>query len=184
MQSMRDFKHICYILSLGGGDPKKIRYFGGGSEKKWKVSNFHPSPPPLINNERFFFKKVIYDQLYKFLNDNRLLSNCQPGFRSLHSTVTALLKATDDWWLNIDNSLIKWSCFSRKKAFDSVNHSIFIEKLRHYEILGRGQWPCLWPKGCSLWSPPRVHSGTPAFPRFYQRFSKLLVVFKPHSIRR
>ena len=69
------------------------------------------------------FEKVIYDQLYKFLNDNKLLSNCQSGFRSLHSTVTALLKATDDWRLNIDNSLINGVVFlDLKKAFDSANH--------------------------------------------------------------
>ena len=36
------------------------------------------------------FERIIYDQLYLFLSENNLLTNCQSGFRGLHSTVTAL----------------------------------------------------------------------------------------------
>ena len=42
------------------------------------------------------FERIIYDQLYLFLSENNLLTNCQSGFRGLHSTVTALLEATND----------------------------------------------------------------------------------------
>ena len=48
------------------------------------------------------FERIIYDQLYDYLNTNHLLSNHQSGFRSLYSTVTALLEATDEWYYNID----------------------------------------------------------------------------------
>ena len=34
------------------------------------------------------FEKIIFDQLYAYLNDNSLLSQCQSGFRSLYSTLT------------------------------------------------------------------------------------------------
>ena len=43
------------------------------------------------------FEKIIFDQLYAYLNDNNLLSQCQSGFRSLYSTLTALLEATNNW---------------------------------------------------------------------------------------
>ena len=44
----------------------------------------------------------MYDQLYNFLNSEEIISKQQISFRSLHSTVTALLEATDSWAFNID----------------------------------------------------------------------------------
>ena len=43
------------------------------------------------------FERIVYDQLYNFLTNEDIISNHQSGFRSLHSTVTALLEATDNW---------------------------------------------------------------------------------------
>ena len=37
---------------------------------------------------KVFEKKIVYGQLYQYLNDNKLLSSCQSGFRSLGSTLT------------------------------------------------------------------------------------------------
>ena len=52
------------------------------------------------------FERIIYDQIYKYLTKNSLLTRHQSGFRSLHSTVTALLEATDSWALNIDRGFV------------------------------------------------------------------------------
>ena len=61
------------------------------------VNNYRPiSIIPIIAK---LFEKIIYDLYYKYLSDNNLLSNCQSGFRALHSTVTSLLCATDKWRL-------------------------------------------------------------------------------------
>ena len=48
------------------------------------------------------FERIVYDQLYNFLNSEEIISKQQSGFRCLHSTVTALLEATDSWAFNID----------------------------------------------------------------------------------
>ena len=58
-----------------------------------------------------FFEKVIFDQLYAYLNDNNLLSQCQSGFQSLYSTLTALLEATNDRWVKVDNGLLNGIVF-------------------------------------------------------------------------
>ena len=47
------------------------------------------------------FERIVYDQLYNFLSNEDIISTHQSGFRSLHSTVTALLEATDNWVFNI-----------------------------------------------------------------------------------
>ena len=48
----------------------------------------------------------ILSLLNHYLDSNKLLLGCQSGFRSLHSTLKALLEATDAWSVNIDNGLL------------------------------------------------------------------------------
>ena len=67
------------------------------------------------------FKRIVYDQLYNFLNSEEIISKQQSGFRSLHSTVTALLEATDSWAFNIDRGY--------------VNAVVFLDLKRHLTLL-------------------------------------------------
>ena len=71
------------------------------------------------------FRKLIYDQLYQYLNENGLLNSGQSGFRSLQSTLTALLETNDNWCVNIDRGLLNGVIFiDLKKAFDTIDHEI------------------------------------------------------------
>ena len=94
------------------------------------------------------FEQIIYDQLYHYLNENNLLSRHQSGFRSLHSTVTALIEAPDRWSLNIDRGFINAVIFlDLKKAFDTVDHCILLSKLQAYCNQGStNQWFCSYLK--------------------------------------
>ena len=40
---------------------------------------------------------IVYDQLYAYLEEHDIICKYQSGFRAIHSTVTALLEATDTW---------------------------------------------------------------------------------------
>ena len=72
--------------------------------KRNDMTNYRPiSIVPVVAK---VFERIIYDQLYKYLNDNKLLSSYQSGFRSIHSTVSGLLEAADNWSLNIDGGNI------------------------------------------------------------------------------
>ena len=54
-------------------------------------------PIPVLSYLARLFEKVIYNQLYDYLDVNKLLFSGQSGLRTLHSKVTCLLSDTNDW---------------------------------------------------------------------------------------
>ena len=61
------------------------------------------------------FERVVYDQLYACLEEHNIICKYQSGFRAIHSTVTALLEATDTWAYNIDRGKINAVIFLNLK---------------------------------------------------------------------
>ena len=70
---------------------------GDKSEK----SNYRPISVLPVSSR--LFERLVYDQLYQHLNSNNLLAKEQSGFRKLHSTLTCLIKSTDEWYSALDN---------------------------------------------------------------------------------
>ena len=103
--------------------------------KRICVDNYRPiSIVPVVSK---VFERIIYDQVHSFISENRLLTNCQSGFRGLHSTVTALLEATNEWACNINKENVNAVMFlDLKKACDTVDHEILSSKLNAYGIKG------------------------------------------------
>ena len=99
-------------------------------------SNYRPiSVLPVVAR---LFEKLIYEQLYSYLNENNLLFSVQSGFRSHHSVLTSLLHCTNNWYLNLDKGQYTSVTFiDLKKAFDTVDHKILLQKLRVYGIEGK-----------------------------------------------
>ena len=87
-------------------------------------------PISVIPTVAKIFEKFVYDQPYNYLNENNLFTSCQSAFRSLHSTLTALIETTNNWSVNIDDGLLNGVVFiALQKAFDTIDHSILVRKL-------------------------------------------------------
>ena len=102
-----------------------------------KVDPANYRPISVLSVIAKLFEKAIFNQVYSYLNDNKLLSKYQSGFRPMHSTLTALIDITDNWYLNIDDGLTNAILFiDLKKAFDTIDHDILVSKLELYGFKG------------------------------------------------
>ena len=114
----------------------------GISPSDWKMAKVSPifkngaksdlnncRPISVIPTVAKIFEKIIYDQLYQYVNENGLLNSGQSGFCSLHSTLTALLEINDSGCVNIDRRLLNGVIFiDLRKAFDTVDDEIIQKK--------------------------------------------------------
>ena len=83
----------------------------------------------IVNIEGEPQNKEVFLQLYHYLKVNSILSKFQSVFRPLHSTVSALIQICDGWSDNMDKGKLTGVVFHDiRKAFDSVDHSIFIAR--------------------------------------------------------
>ena len=133
---------LTYVFNLSiteGHVPTNLKY-------AYITPVFKSGDPTLLNNYRPIsvlpvFSKVlerlIFNRIYSFIDQNDILSNHQFGFRKKLSTEMALLTATDKLTQAIDNKEHTIGLFlDLKKAFDTVNIDILLQKLFLYGIRG------------------------------------------------
>ena len=106
-------------------------------KKESKQSKTHYRPISLLPICSKIFEKIIFDQMYKFLNSNNLISQNQSGFRPGDSTINQLLSITTEIYQAFENYEETRAVFlDISKAFDKVWHEGLIFKLKQNGING------------------------------------------------
>ena len=78
-------------------------------------------------------EKVVFLQISQYMESNGLMHPNHHGFRTAHSTATCLIQMYDRWVDALDNKMFTGVCFlDLSAAFDIVDHSLLVEKLRLY----------------------------------------------------
>ena len=131
--------HIINLTLKTGIFPDKLKkakvipiYKTGGRSD---INNYRPiSILPAFSKT---FEKAIATRLTNYLEKNNLLSEYQHGFRANHSTESAILQFTNNVYKCLERKHYVVGVFiDLSKAFDSLNHHILLDKLKHIGIRG------------------------------------------------
>ena len=88
-------------------------------------------------------ERVVFLQTVQYLNEHQLLHPNHHGFRSQHSTTTAMLQMYDSWVEAADRGeLAGVAMIDQSAAFDCVDHTLLVAKLKLYG----------WGEGALKWS--------------------------------
>ena len=137
-----EFTHLFNLIIRTGQFPDK-----------WKVATVTPIPkvanPKSCNELRpisilplpgRLMEQIIHTQVKFYLEESKFFAIEQNGFRSQHSTTKALATIMDQLLSNMDEGRLSVSVFlDFKKAFDTIDHTILIQKL---ELAGIDESTC------------------------------------------
>ena len=133
-------KPLCHVLNLSLAQ--------GKIPEAWKLARVSPifkggdvtdplnyRPISVLPVMSKVLERLVFNQLYKYLNDNNLLTDSQFGFRPKFSTLLALITITENIRKALDEGLtVGFVTLDLKKAFDLIPHEVIIEKLRKYGV--------------------------------------------------
>ena len=113
---------------------KVLPVYKGKGEKK-EANNYRPISMPCHFGK--VFESAFNIRLNNYLEKYKILSECQNGFRANHGTITALNLAIDHIHEALNEKQLALGLFfDMSKAFDTVDHSLLLDKLDHIGVRG------------------------------------------------
>ena len=131
--------HICQLLLSEGYFPSdlKIAKIVPLYKCKYLCLSNNYRPISLLSVISKVLEKVMYDRWYKYLLKFEVLYSYQFGFQKNKSTYMAIICLMDKLFNALEKGEVGIGIFiDFCKAFDTVDHTILLEKLHYYGIRG------------------------------------------------
>lgn len=127
--------NLCSVKSIWPEDLKKAEVPIHKSGNQNLMNNYRPTS--LISILAKVFEEIIHVRLTSFIDFHHLIHKFQYGFRKGYGTNNALAQRTEIIFENLNNNkCISATFFDLRKAFDTVDHHLLLNKL--YDIGIRG----------------------------------------------
>ena len=100
-----------------------------------KLGNYRPlSVPPYFSE---ILERIMYNRIYKYLLENKILYPKQFYFQFGHSTDHAIIQFVDQIFEASKNNLYTLGVFiDLSKAFDTVDYTVLLKKFELYDLRG------------------------------------------------